>query len=222
MPKRHDGKRRHHKKHGYKQKCDLTSSCSSYSFTCSIPEVVTKKFIYAFNTAGFVYPNNTNFSYVPFDTVGASDGWTLNTVNGISLFTCPKTGTYQITYTANVQNRGTTTNLIHITRAEEQNVLFRLFKNSTTTIPGSNSWSAVNVSEHFEFNYMNGSGTRVKATFTEVSNNIIVSLNAGDTISLATAGTIYGDESTLLLSTTLDLLNLTNVEPAKIAIVEIA
>jgi len=56
----------------------------------------------------------------------------------------------------------------------------------------------------------------------EVSNSIIVNLNAGDMISLNTVGSIYGSVSTLSLGTTANLLGLSGLEPAKIAIFEVA
>ena len=222
MPNRHGRKPLHHKKHSHKQKCDLSLSSSSSSSSCT-SSAEGKNYIFAYNTTGFTYPNNTNFTTVPFDTVGVSDGWCLNIVGGNSLFTCPKTSVYEISYIANVRNRGTINAEGQLVVAVKQDIIFRLLRNSIT-VPGSNSWSTINVSDTLEAGYANGAdGTnpQVKATFEEISNTILVCLNAGDVISLITAGTIFGTVSTLTLETGMRLLNLTGLEPAKISIVEI-
>ena len=209
-------------------KCDTSTQCNSIFdtscvSTCEAKCNLCQNYIFAYNTTGFTYPTTTNFTTVPFDTVNVADGWTLSTISGVSFFTCPKTAVYKIEYNVTVQNVGGVTGGGEILiPAPEQDVIFRLFRNNIP-VAGSNSWASVERSDQFELTYVNGNSIAVKPTFTEIAAGILVSLNAGDKITLATAGTLnIGVPSTLSLPTSIALLNLTGLEPAKIAIIEVS
>jgi hypothetical protein len=218
MPCRSSPKRRCPRKCSPKRRCSPKNNC--------VKQCVEKceskdNYIFAYNTIGYTYPNDTLFHNVPIDTTGTASGWTLTNAAGVSFFTTPTTGVYQINYTATVENDNVTDGIY-------EDAAFRLERNGTV-IPGSNSWSTIVFNGTLEEFYGVTGSTAPQPGYAVISNSILVNLNANDIITLSTAGSVDGGPggvSSLFLPTSDAILNLptglVNVEPAKIAITQIA
>lgn len=200
------------------------SCSSSSSSSCSDEDeneccCEGKNYLFAYKTSQQQYTGpDLNFPFVPsfdtvlFDQVGYVDGWIPIGSAPYTQFRCPKTGLYEIHYTATVANQGRfSENDQFVVASPKEDVIFRVERNSTV-IPASNSWSTLDESDA-----LSGIPRLVRPTYDEISNTILVQLNQSDVISLTTAGT----SSALSMPNTLPLLSQINLEPVKLTITRI-